>query len=107
MKILAKALETNHGLISLDLGINRKINDDSAPAIAEFLAHNSVLRTLDLRATDIYKEGFKVIEKGLEQNKTLTELLSYSGITSKIKTYLKRNIKLAESRQGNASSDVP
>jgi len=104
MKILVKGLETNHGLHSLLLKNNRNINDESVPAMVDFLEHNSTLRSLDLQGTRFSHEGIKTISKVLEEkNKTLTYLIFNSGIPKEIIPYLDRNKKLAEA----AGSDVP
>lgn len=76
---LAKALEQNNTLISLDLssnktGLNSRIGLEAIKALAKTLETNKTLATLNLSYNHIGPEAAKVLAKALETNKSLTAL---------------------------------
>ena len=72
-KILAKALESNTMLQSLELG-NSNIGGEGATALASVLTKSSALKTLYLRGNHIGDEGAIALSKALKVNDCLEHL---------------------------------
>ncbi|KAL0208434.1 hypothetical protein P9112_011021 [Eukaryota sp. TZLM1-RC] len=70
---LARALERNSTLTTLDLQSNN-IANDGASALARALGSNSTLTTLDLQSNNIANDGASALARALERNSTLTTL---------------------------------
>ena len=93
---IAKALETNSKLSTLDIGYN-SIGSIGATAIANALKTNTTLSTLVLSKNRIGDDGTEAIAEALEINKILTEIkldgnLIYDEIKTKILDKEKRII---------------
>ena len=71
VKPLAKALEVNASLTSLDLGWNQ-ISPEGGTAVAEALKVNASLTSLDIYDTQIGNEGAKSLADALRVNASLT-----------------------------------
>ena len=70
---LADALATNSSLTTLNLGCN-EIGDKGAGRLGEVLTTNSTLTTLDLSSNQVGDEGAGRLAEALPSNSTLTTL---------------------------------
>ena len=70
---MAEALAANSALTSLDLSFNQ-VGDEGAGRLAEALATNSTLSTLDLRHIQARDEGAMRLAEALVINSSLTEV---------------------------------
>jgi len=57
VRYLAQALTKNKSLAKLDLGLNEKIKDEGAEALAKFCAKNSTMTHLSLQHTSLTEKG--------------------------------------------------
>ncbi|WP_052236381.1 DUF294 nucleotidyltransferase-like domain-containing protein [Candidatus Protochlamydia amoebophila] len=81
VEVIAQSLASNTTLKSLNLGYNQ-IGDQGAEAIAQSLASNTTLETLGLNNNQISDRGAKAISKALASNNTLETLyLEYNLIS--------------------------
>ncbi|KAL0205983.1 hypothetical protein P9112_001290 [Eukaryota sp. TZLM1-RC] len=90
---LARALESNCTLTTLHLE-NNKIADEGASALARALESNCTLTTLHLEDNKIADEGASALARALESNSTLTTLyLEYNDITDEGASALARALE--------------
>ncbi len=100
---MAQSLAHHPNLKHLDLGYDRStrvlgekanhIGNIGAAAIAELLAQNPNLQTLDLSANGISDSGARLLHEALEDHPRLIELTLGQGIAKRLKQDIQNRLK--------------
>lgn len=113
---LIEAMQTHPSLVNVDLGyspstkvlgaIPNSLGDTGAEAIGKLLVNNQTLLKLNLRNNGITERGKLFIIAGLEQNKTLYQLVIDGKQDKRIASLCDRNYNLNQSAHLQLASDV-